>query len=60
MVDRDICEAPGDGLFDEGRVRNLRFFMESRVQESDRNPISKSRRVLSKIELSQAIFHKYW
>ena len=31
MVDRGIREAPGDGLSDEGRVRNIQFSMEGRI-----------------------------
>ena len=61
MVDCGICEAPSDGLSDEGRVRNFQFFMENRIQEPHWISIRKSRRVLNEFDLSQAILHhKYW
>ena len=60
MAGIGTCETSNDGLSDEGLLRNLQLSMESRVQESDRIPIYKSRCVLTGFELSTVIFHKEW
>ena len=58
MAGIGICETSNDGVTNEGRLRYFQFSMESRIQESDRIPISKSRRELTKFELSKAISHQ--
>ena len=60
MVDRGLYEAPSDGLSDEGPVRYFQLPMETRIQESDRIPISKSQHEFTRLKFSKAVFHRYW